>query len=211
MSRINVIFDLDGTLIDTALATVPACQDQASAFGLPPLSADLIRQTIGWANPEFYRRLYPDLEASQRAAYAEAVEKSEAGLIARLGPDLLFPGVADLLLHLQHIGCFLAIASTGSHGHVSLAMASARITGFFESVNCGQPDKETMVARIRLKDPDGTWLLVGDKDKDANAARANHILSVGARYGYGSASELLLFDRQVEQPAEVWQMIGQLA
>ena len=211
MSMISLIFDLDGTLIDTAKATVPACMAGAARFGLAVLEPACIRQMIGWANPEFYDRLYPDVDPDLRELFAAAVEIDETSLIRLMGPDILFAGISELLAALAARGYYMAIASTGSIGHVEASLAASGIAGYFAEVHCSRPDKEEMVAAIRQKDPDATWLLVGDKSKDARAARANRILSVGARYGFGSDNEMSQFDQTIETPLDLLMIVDQFS
>lgn len=210
MQDLNIIFDMDGTLVDTAKATVPACMAGSRDFALPPLEPVRIRQTIGWANPEFYHRLYPDIDPDQQERYGDAVEAYEAAMIRELGQDVLFAGVLELLNALQDRGCHLAIASTGSTEHVDISLAAGGIRDFFSIVGCNQPDKEEMVAVIKQACPDGRWLLIGDKDKDARAARANGIVSVGVRYGFGTETELAQFDHLIARPLDLLVLIDQL-
>ena len=54
------------------------------------------------------------------------------------------------------------------------------------------------------------WLLIGDKDKDARAARANGIASVGVRYGFGTETELAQFDHLIAQPIDLLELIDRL-
>ena len=206
----NIIFDMDGTLVDTAKATVPACQAGSRDFALPPLEPIRIRQTIGWANPEFYHRLYPDIDPALREEYGEAVEVYEAAMIRELGQDVLFAGIHELLTALRDRGCQLAIASTGSTEHVDISLAAGGIRDFFAMIGCNQPDKVDMVAAIKKTRPDGRWLLIGDKDKDARAARANGITSVGVRYGFGTETELAQFDYLIAQPLDLLELIDRL-
>ena len=210
MHHWHIIFDMDGTLVDTAKATVPACLAGAKDYSLPALEPERIRQTIGWANPEFYQRLYPDIDPDLQVRYGEAVEIYEADMIRELGQDVLFAGILELLAVLQKRGYPLAIASTGSTEHVDISLAAGAIRDFFSIVRCNQPDKEDMVGTIKQTNPDARWLLVGDKDKDARAARANGIVSVGAQYGFGTETELTQFDHLIAQPLDLLELIDQL-
>lgn len=199
----NIIFDMDGTLLNTAKSAVPACHTAAKEFGLPPVSPEVIRQTIGWANPEFYYRLYPRLPKELVELYGEAVEVQEAALVEALGPDILFDGILDLLEVLKGHGCSMAVASTGSWDHVDGALRAAGIQDYFDLIRCDQPVKIRMVQEIIALRPLGGWLMIGDKDKDAVAGRENGILTIGAAYGFGTEAEMALFDHVIQHPIEL--------
>jgi len=199
----NIIFDMDGTLIDTAKATVPICLQCAEDFGLPKLNPNYIRELIGWPNPEFYYRMYPDFPRDLIDFYGEEVEHKEARYIETLGKDILFPGVQELLNVLKSNGFYMAIASTGSQEHVDVCLGASGICSFFDTVQCGEPDKVEMVRRIRQAGPKGEWLLVGDKEKDSTAGNKNNMITIAAKYGFGTQEEFQTFDLWIETPLEL--------
>jgi phosphoglycolate phosphatase-like HAD superfamily hydrolase len=72
----DVMFDLDGTLIDTAKLTVPASRQAAEMIGLPLKSEQLITFFIGWPGFDFYCKLYPLIQDKPvLMEFAEQVEK----------------------------------------------------------------------------------------------------------------------------------------
>lgn len=190
---LSLIFDMDGTLIDTAKATIPACQKTARQMNIPVACADDIRQTIGWSESEFYQKLYPSLDKQLLIRYGSLVEACEARLIEDLGPDLVFPGIINLLEALTVNGHYLALASTGSQDHVHVAMKSTGLEKYFQMIRCGEPVKTDMVTQIMQKRSDDKWMMIGDKSKDATAAAENHIESIGVEFGYGTVEELRMF------------------
>ena len=58
---INIIFDMDGTLIDSAKIAIPAFEKICPEFGMPIPDDDAITSAIGYANPHFYYRIYPNI------------------------------------------------------------------------------------------------------------------------------------------------------
>lgn len=199
----NIIFDMDGTLVDTAKATVPTCLQCAEDFGLPKPDPNKIRELIGWSNPEFYYRMYPDFPRDLIDAYGEQVEIKEASYIETLGKDILFPGVQELLEILKSEGFYMAIASTGSQEHVDVCLNTSDIQSFFDIIECGEPEKVEMVHRIQQGGPKGDWLLVGDKDKDSTAGNKNGMITIAAKYGFGTEEEFQTFDLSIETPKEL--------
>jgi phosphoglycolate phosphatase len=205
----NIIFDMDGTLVDTAKATVPVCIQCARELGLPPRDPASIRELIGWSNPEFYFRMYPEIPKELVLHYAAEVEAREARYIQELGRDILFPGMGALLDILKSRDYYLAVASTGSPEHVEVSLRASGIQEFFDIIRCGEPVKIQMVRDIIGKGLKGDWLIVGDKDKDAEAGKENGIVTVGAVYGYGSTGELKMFDFRIDTPLNLLKYLSE--
>lgn len=190
----HVIFDMDGTLADTAKLTIPACAKSALAFALPPLSDAKIRETIGYANPEFYYRLYPELDRETALAFGASVEALEQEMVWQVGKAMLFPGIQTLLEALSGRNILLYVASTGGKRHVDSVLGATGIRAYFDAVCCGEPEKAGMVAEIIAGRPPEGWAMVGDKPHDLRAARANSIVALAARYGYCTEEDAALFD-----------------
>ncbi len=180
----NLIFDMDGTLADTAMATVPAIRMLCEEAGWDAPTEGDIRAAIGTPNPEFYYRLFPALDREAVFAFGQRVEAAEEDWVRRIGADMLFPGVRAMLDALAQQGVPMHIASTGDTAHVEAVLGSAGIKGLFQSIHCHEPEKAAMVGRIVGDGSRGRWAMVGDRDKDYQAARANGIMALGAGFGY---------------------------
>lgn len=203
----TVIFDLDGTLADTAIITIEAFRRLTPGSGLPMPEPEDIRAAIGYANPEFYDRLYPGFPTSAVRALGSRVEEEELKLMPELAGELLFPGVRELLAALRHKGIRLYIASTGSAEHVEAVVAHTGIGGFFVNILCGEPDKAGMIGRILAAGDPADFLMVGDKAKDSEGANANGIKAIGACYGYCSRGQYG-FDRYIDAPHELLALVS---
>ena len=57
----HIIFDMDGTLSDTAKATLAAIKKTEKHFRLPPVTESSIRDAMGIAGLDFYRRIFPNV------------------------------------------------------------------------------------------------------------------------------------------------------
>lgn len=197
-----IIFDMDGTLIDTVLATAAAFRQLAPLHGLPLLIEEEIRVMIGVANPEFYLRLFPSYPPDRVLAFGREVEHLEAELIRGLGKNMVFPGVEDTLKSLREQKIRLSIASTGDRNHVHTALESTDLSQYFEEICCGEADKTQMLRRLCAGKPED-FLMIGDTDKDSSAARNNKILSVGALFGYCTAETGRGFDLLAKSPQDI--------
>lgn len=199
----NIIFDMDGTLADTAKATILSFEKYVPYFGFDPLSSQTIKNAIGYANPEFYYLLYPDQDKKKLIGFSELVEAYENIVICALKKKILFDDINTLLMELKAKGSKLYIASTGSLTHVECVLKSAGIIDLFEKISCEEPEKVSMVQKIMEATPSTNWLMVGDKQKDSYAAKINHILSVGAGYGYCVPEDYYSFDIIIQKPHEL--------
>lgn len=120
-----VIFDWDGTLMNSEARIVDAVQTAAKECGLPVLSYDETKQIIGLSLENAILGLYPNLEQSKivgmSGAYTQCfLEESEVEMVP-------FDGVEALLLNLKQQGIKLAIATGKSRKGLDAVLAD---TGF---------------------------------------------------------------------------------
>lgn len=206
----NIIFDMDGTLADTSKVSSVALRQYAPEFGLKKLTDEKIKKAIGYANPEFYHHLFPREDQYKLLQFAQKVEEYEKVIIKQLGDKLLFPHIMRLLHCLKENGCKLYVASTGSPEHVDAVLKNAGIIAMFDQIFCNKPEKILMVKAIINDTPKKGWVMVGDKQKDSEAAQNNNILSVGAAYGYCVPEEYNCFDFIIQKPFDILKILYNL-
>ena len=196
----TIIFDMDGTLVDTMLMTALAFEELAESYDLPVPPRKAIKDAMGLADLYFYRKIYPNEPEDKLPAFGDAVEKRESAIGFELGEKVLFEGVKGMLEALKANGKRLYLASTGSRKHVRDMLTCGGILELFEEIHCAQPDKEEMTAGILRSAGTMDAVFVGDTFKDANAACANDIPAIGAGFGYVKDEERALFDCVLDTP-----------
>ena len=202
----TVIFDLDGTLSDSAVLTMEVFKQVAPNHGMPIPSMDDIRRTTGHPNPGFYYILFPDHNRDLVHNMGLLVEEEEQKLLPSLSTRLLFEGCRELLTRLKENGTRLCIASTGDKTHVFSILKETGLISFFDKILCGSPDKTEMLREIINGGDKSGFVMVGDMKKDYEAARANGIMSVGACYGY-CIKEISEFDFYINAPLDLLDVI----
>ena len=199
----HFIFDMDGTLSDTGRATAKAIKAVEKRYQLPTINDSHIRNAMGIGGLDFYRCLYPSVPEDILVKIEPEVDVLEQEAIQTIGADILFPGITLMLTALTQKGCDLHIASTGSKCHVEGTLQATGIKSFFTSVSCGEPAKISMVQRIVSGSDPRDWAMVGDMYKDAEAARGNNILALGAGFGYLAEEDFSLFDAVLDVPMDL--------
>jgi len=180
-----IIFDLDGTLLQTHYHSCFAAHETLRALGLEDVSDELVMRLIGEPADVFLRAIAPDY--SDLAAFETLFDANERAALMRVGK--LFDGVPALLEELKSWGYQLAICSNGSREYVETALATTGIRQFFTRLACAgeYPDKAAAVAAMILEWNCDLAVVVGDRVHDMEAARANDVPFIAALYGYGGA------------------------
>ncbi len=203
----TVLFDLDGTLSHSALLTMEAFAALAPRFGLPVPEEAAVRRATGYANPEFYDRVFPDAPRDIVSALGIEIEKEELRILPGLGEKLLFPGCKGMLERLRGDGVRVYLVSTGDPEHVYSVLRETGILPLFDQIACGRPDKEGMLRELTADREKSGYIMVGDMRKDSDGARANGILSAGACFGY-CRRELAEFDMYLDAPAALLTLVA---
>ncbi len=186
-----VIFDLDGTLFETARATVPAVEGAFERLGLHPPTRDEICWFIGKPGSDFrawLRRRSPPGNADELLAVIDELELRFVSERAAL-----YPGAREMLSELRESAEHLAICSNGSDPYVDTVLSSHDIAHFFDHVRYRMSTKDTkplMVQGLLAHLTGRPAVVVGDRQEDVDAARENGLQAIAATYGYGSPEEL---------------------
>ncbi|MBH0247348.1 HAD family hydrolase [Streptomyces cavourensis] len=193
-----VLFDLDGTLVDTPNAIVENFTATLAALGVPAVFPEEIRATIGLPLEKAFAQL---IGASADAATVEAAVPCYQRLyreqIVPKAKSLLYPGVADGLAELRAAGLVLAIATSKHTASAEVLLTSAGIRDHFamvvgaDAVTEPKPAPETgLLIATELGHPAGRAVMVGDTTHDISMAHNAGMRSVAVTYGIHSAAQL---------------------
>ncbi|WP_067562156.1 HAD-IA family hydrolase [Halofilum ochraceum] len=196
MKRIElVVFDWDGTLMDSAARIVESVQAATGAAGLPPRSGAEIREIIGLGMGEAIKALYPEEPAERHARLAATYRDAFVRAVADRPADL-FPGVESVLGTLEAERRMLAVATGKSRSGLQRDLERAGISGRFvasrtvdESPSKPDPHMLQEIMALCGVGPDAT-LLVGDTLFDLEMAARAGVPALGVAWGVHAAERL---------------------
>ncbi|MBC7187761.1 MAG: HAD-IA family hydrolase [Calditrichaeota bacterium] len=210
----TIVFDLDGTLLDTA-PDVHLCSNLAlRAMGLPEISLAQARASIG-PGPDNFARVTLGEENMHR--FGEFI-----GLFRQLYSDRClistrpFPGIMDLLQGLQ--GYRLVVATNKPGPYTKRILAGLNMEPYFDAVICPEevthlkPHPEMILtAMARTGATPETTLVVGDTDNDIHAGKAAGARTCAVTWGYGPRATLesLRPDFVITRPAELFSILNE--
>lgn len=189
-----LIFDLDGTLIDSRRDIATAMNLIRARHGLPALPVETVSRYVG----DGVRMLVERSLAGVAVDIDEAVEQQKALYRQHLHDETtLYPGVRDGLRALSRAGHRLALATNKEHVACELILVHFGLRPLFTAGVLGggmgvrlKPDPE-MIQRLMRDNAAGagdTWM-VGDHATDIRAARAAGVGSVFLESGIGRVGD----------------------
>ncbi len=189
-----VVFDWDGTLMDSAAAIVAAVQGACMDLGLDVPTEEKARYIIGLGLADAMRYLLPALPPER---YGALVERYREHYLVRDQTLTLFEGAADLVRGMHHSGVLLAVATGKSRRGLDRAFALTGLGAFFHASRCADESKSKPDPAMLLEiiaelgaDPART-LMVGDTVHDLQMARAADVDAVAITHGAHPREALL--------------------
>ncbi len=191
----NIIFDFDGTLMDTAPLIVATMHDTIKELGLPEITEEACRATIGLRLEDIPGVLFPEV-AGLSKLYASTYRRIFTEKNREIIP-VTYTGVVDTLKELHAEGYGLSVASSRSHRSLLEFTESLGITDIFsllvggDDVSKAKPDPEPVVMTCKDMrwDPRQT-LVVGDTIFDIEMGAQAGAETCGVTYGNQSRAQL---------------------
>ncbi len=216
--RPALLFDLDGTLVDSVYQHVLAWREALEAVGFE-LSVWRIHRRIGMSGGLFLDALARETGRQLTAADVARVQQTHAAAFLRQVAQVRpLPGARDLLSYLSRTGVPWAIATSGRRDGAQpmidlLGVAPGVPVVTRDQVEHAKPDPDLFLAAARrLGVPAETSIVVGDSVWDLLAARRARALGVGLLSGGYGQEELERAGayRVYEDPADLLRHIDEL-
>lgn len=213
------LFDLDGTLVDSAPDLAAAVDQMLAHLGRSPAGLANVRHWVGNGSGVLVRRAlarqidWAPPTAKDDALYSDAMAMFYHAYQQLNGQQaMVFDGVTDCLVHLKALGCRMAVVTNKPDQFVAPLLQQTGLAHYFDVIVGGdtlavkKPDPAPLLhAMQQLGGTRGTTVMVGDSAADVSAARAAGIPCVAVRYGYnfGSSVDSLGADAVVDSLTEL--------
>ena len=190
-----IIFDWDGTLMDSESRIVNCMQAAIADLGLAARTRDQLKNVIGLGLKEALNTLYP---GSDEDVLSRLVERYRHHFLYEdKTPSELFDGVADMLHSLNQAGYFLAIATGKGRLGLDHALDACQLGHLFHATRCADETRskphpqmlEELIDYFGVEPSDS--IMVGDTEFDLEMANNASTQSVAVSYGVHSRDRLL--------------------
>lgn len=188
-----IVFDWDGTLMDSTSTIVKCIQAAAKDLGLPVPNREAASHVIGLSLPQAMQKAVPDLDEKY---YAKMVERYRFHYLTKDHELDLFDGVREILSDLSQQGYFLAVATGKSRVGLNRAMNVADLFSFFDATRCAdetfsKPHPAMLQELTRELGQDmARTVMIGDTTHDLQMAINAGAAGVAVHYGAHPVHEL---------------------
>ena len=189
-----VVFDWDGTLMDSAAAIAESIQEACRDLGLPVPDDERARYVIGLGLNDALAHVAPALDIGD---YPRMIERYRLHFLRRDGGTRLFGGARELLDELRDAGYLLGVATGKSRRGLDRALDQSGLAGHFDMTRCAdeghaKPHPQMLQAIIEgLATTPAQTLMVGDTTHDLQMARAAGAAALALAHGAHGREALL--------------------
>ncbi|NOZ12365.1 MAG: HAD hydrolase-like protein [Acidobacteria bacterium] len=210
-----IIFDLDGTLVDSLPDIAASLNDTAVKLGFPPFSADDVRGFVGDGVRVLIERAFPSEEGIREKALELFLNRYQAHLVDKTRP---FPGISEVLVSLKEAGFQMGVLSN------KLEKLSRQVVESFrelreplsfvyggDSFREKKPSFVPIREILKLQHTDSA-VIIGDSPNDVRAGKGAGILTVAVSYGFMPVPVLMKEnpDIMVDKPARLFDAVMSL-
>lgn len=193
-----IVFDWDGTLINTIDWIVHCLQRAGEQYSFPTPEPQAAKDVIGLCIDNAVNALYPDADNDTQKKIVTLY--SDTYFSKQLSRNDFFPGVYDMLLHLKDSGFRLAVATGKTRVGLIEALAATGTEELFEITRCAdetasKPDPKMLYEIMQhTKVSAERTLMVGDSTHDMQMAVNANVPSIAVTCGANSMESLQQFD-----------------
>lgn len=183
--KILLIFDLDGTLYNSASSFLPALKKLFNEYGVEYDEKEAIK-FIGEPDYKFWEYLKKKNFKENIEKIIKKMDDYEYGEVEKSGE--LYQGVKETLKYFKKKGYKIVLCSNGVKEYIEKVLKKFRMDKIFDEIKFPENKEDTkgkMVREIIQKYRPDIAFMIGDRYHDMMAALENHIIFIGAVYGFG--------------------------
>ncbi len=190
-----IIFDLDGTLIDSLDDLAAATNHMLTSLGRKTASREQVRGYVGQGARRLVEKAMPNAVPEEiEIGLSLFLDYNEEHIVDR---TRLYPGVRETLNTLRDTGVAMAVVSNKNVALCRKVLITLDAESYFatvigaDSLKFRKPSPEPLLMVLRdLGIPSGQAVMVGDSCNDIDAGRAAGVPTIGCTWGYGDPREL---------------------
>ncbi len=189
-----IIFDMDGTLVDSSITIVNAINYVRSKLSLTPLTKDIILTKVNdpKLNPALFFYETEEFTPQQEEWFSEYYTNNHTKELQ------LYNGIEELLKEFKERGYFLAIATNSYRSSTLESLSHLNILDYFSSIACyddvgrGKPAPDMLEKNLKdtnLKAKDA--IFVGDSERDLMAANSLNMDYIMINWGFSDYEDAI--------------------
>ena len=190
----NLIFDLDGTLVDSSQTISASVEFAVSRVGVSSTERTAIKSLIGASLLDIFREEYGMTDGQAQTAID--LYRKHYDSLDQAG-TYVYDNIPDVLSRLQKAGYRLFIATVKPTRIAEKVLSDLGLSSWFSgvagsSMDSRRRDKSSIISHALKKfdlDPLRS-MMIGDRKQDINGARENGMRALAVTYGFGSKEEL---------------------
>ncbi len=188
-----IVFDWDGTLMDSTATIVASMQAAARDLGLPVPDERAASYVIGLGLQDAMQQAMPDLDPR---SYPRMVERYRHHYLSQDQSLTLFDGVHEMLADLSAQGYFLAVATGKSRVGLNRALSTSGLMSVFDATRCAdetfsKPHPAMLQELTRELGQDlRRTVMIGDTTHDLQMAGNAGAAAIGVHFGAHPREEL---------------------
>jgi phosphoglycolate phosphatase len=196
MQDMTVIFDLDGTMVDTAPDLIAATNHTLGQFGMAPVEARIIQPALSLGAKAMIRAAMNELG---RVADEDMLSVMTERFVEYYSDNIavssrIFPGLVEALVVLRDEGARLGVCTNKREALTLKLLAELRLDRYFDAIAGAdtfpvrKPDEGHLLGTIAMAGGDSSRaVMIGDSATDAGAARNAKVPFVAVSFGYAES------------------------
>ncbi|BBE30269.1 haloacid dehalogenase [Tepiditoga spiralis] len=188
----NIIFDIDGTLVNTKKVTIPAFKKTLESLDKDgfkvKVNSNEIMKYIGYTIDNIFKNIFKSDDKVLIEKAIHYLDIYEEEFLSKTN-EIFFDGVFDVLSYLKSKNKNIYLLSNCNKKYLNIVLEKG-LNEFIDSPHCSEmynwKEKDYVISTFIKKTNSKSFVMIGDRHKDIEAAKANNIKSIGCNYGYGN-------------------------